>query len=163
MLIDFREGAREEDRVGEKHWCEKHWSHPPVCALTRNWTCNLGMCPDQGLNSRPSGLWNDTQTHWVTQDRVKALKKFFFRICAMAFIKPRVCPKPIVVSNWNHEGMNSNMSGHVPGIWDAAFMCPTLWWPYWIESFLQWHFLCFLPTAEQWASGNHPWWSGLIS
>ena len=30
---------------------------PPICTPTGNQTCNLGMCPDQELNSQPLGVW----------------------------------------------------------------------------------------------------------
>ena len=43
---------RERGREGEKHQCEQE---------TGDWTCNLGMCPDQELNLGPFGLWDDTQ------------------------------------------------------------------------------------------------------
>ena len=44
MLIDLREIGRGRQK------------HPTVAAPTRDWTCSLGMCPDQELNPAPCGL-----------------------------------------------------------------------------------------------------------
>ena len=46
------ERVREREREIEKCHCERKTS--PLHALTGNWTCNLGMCPDQELNLQ---LW----------------------------------------------------------------------------------------------------------
>ena len=47
-LLICRERKEGREREGEK---EKNvnWL-PPVCTLTRDLTCNLGMCPDQESN-----------------------------------------------------------------------------------------------------------------
>ena len=36
---------------------------PPVCALTGDGTCNLGMCPDSGLSPQPFGVWDNAPTN----------------------------------------------------------------------------------------------------
>lgn len=59
---------REEGREGERGKREKSmWERnvnqlPPIHAPTREWTCNLDMCPDEGSN--PQRFWNmdDTPT-----------------------------------------------------------------------------------------------------
>ena len=40
---------------------------PPVYTLTRDWTHNLGVCPDQGLNLQPLGVKDNAPTNWATQ------------------------------------------------------------------------------------------------
>ena len=66
-LIDFREGKGERER--ERNICERETSiqatqsgWPLTCALTRDRTCNLGMCPDQESNKQPFSLQDNTPT-----------------------------------------------------------------------------------------------------
>ena len=59
MFIDFRESGRERERNID--WL------PPVHALTRDWTQNLGMCPDWELNLQPFGVWDEALTNRATQ------------------------------------------------------------------------------------------------
>ena len=40
-----------------------------ACAPTRDWACNPGMFPDQGLNQCPFSLWNDAQPTESCQPR----------------------------------------------------------------------------------------------
>ena len=53
----------EEGREGETSMRERNidWL-PPVGAPTRTQTCNLGLCPDRGLNPHLFGEWEDTPT-----------------------------------------------------------------------------------------------------
>ena len=55
LLIDFREEGVEGGREKNIDWL------PPICAITGEWTCHLGMWPDQELNwtSQP------TQSHVI--------------------------------------------------------------------------------------------------
>ena len=64
MFIDFREKGRgtrsEEER---ERGTEIDIDHlPPLCVLTGDQTCNLGMCPDPELNLQPLGVWGDAPT-----------------------------------------------------------------------------------------------------
>lgn len=40
---------------------------PPIRTLTGNQTYNLGMCPDQELNTQPLGVQDDVPTNQATQ------------------------------------------------------------------------------------------------
>ena len=42
---------------------------PPVCALTRDWTHILGMCPGWGSNHNLFGVWDDGPAYWATPAR----------------------------------------------------------------------------------------------
>ena len=68
MFIDFREtewgGAREREPV---MWERNIDWLPPIRAPTRDWTWNLGMCPDQESNPQPFGVQDDTPTNRATQ------------------------------------------------------------------------------------------------
>ena len=55
MYLFFRERGKEGEKEGNTDWL------PSACAQTRDWTGNLGMCPDQGLNLRPLGLCDNAQ------------------------------------------------------------------------------------------------------
>ena len=48
---------RQTDRQRKKHWLVAYLGCP-----TRDWTCNLGMCPDWESNWQPFSAWNDAQT-----------------------------------------------------------------------------------------------------
>lgn len=60
MFTDFgdrgREGERNNNARENQDWL------PPICAPTRNQTCNLGMYPDRGLNLQHFGVREDTPT-----------------------------------------------------------------------------------------------------
>ena len=49
---------------------------PPVCALTGNWTCNLGMCSDLGI--KPATFHSTLQTNHLARI---SLEGFFFYYC----------------------------------------------------------------------------------
>ena len=51
----------------------------PICALTRDGTCNLGMCPDGGSNPQSFGIRDNAPTDWATPARV--IKSLFKRSC----------------------------------------------------------------------------------
>ena len=55
---------------------------PFVHALTRDWTCNLGMCSDQESNPWPFCLWDDdnqlSHTGWGKSGRILKLYVIFF-------------------------------------------------------------------------------------
>ena len=53
MFIDFREDERERNI----------YQLPTVCAPNEDWTHNLGMCPMQGSNPQPFGVWDDAPTN----------------------------------------------------------------------------------------------------
>ena len=56
MYLFFRKrDGKEKER--EKNINQLPLAHPPTMDLARN----PGTCPDQGLNQRPFGLWDDTQ------------------------------------------------------------------------------------------------------
>ena len=47
-------------------WERKINRLPPVHAPTKDWTCNLGMCPEQKSNPQPFGVWDGAPTNWTT-------------------------------------------------------------------------------------------------
>ena len=53
-VIDFRERKKEEEREGEKHWCDRNidW-FPFIHVPNGDWTCNPALCPDQESNPWP--------------------------------------------------------------------------------------------------------------
>ena len=61
ILEGWKEGGR-----GEKDRERNMDSLLPVHALTRNWTHNLGMCPDQELNLQPFGVQDNAPTNSAT-------------------------------------------------------------------------------------------------
>ena len=64
FLIGFRERGRERERERERNIVARNINQlSPVHALTKDQTCNLGMCPDQGLNLQPFGQWDDAATN----------------------------------------------------------------------------------------------------
>lgn len=40
---------------------------PYICAQTRDWTQNLGICPGLESNLKPFSEWDHVPTNWVTQ------------------------------------------------------------------------------------------------
>ena len=61
-------GGREREK---KHRCERTINQlPPKWAVTGDWTCNLGMCPNQESNPWPFGLQDNTPTNWAIPTRV---------------------------------------------------------------------------------------------
>ena len=94
MFIDFREREEVRQREGERNISvrEKHWSIASLSAPTRDWTHNLGMCPDR----REPGtfqLWDNDPTNWATLARAgfwirKLIHSWFiickFHICELA-------------------------------------------------------------------------------
>ena len=38
----------------------------PICTLTRDPTCNPGMCPDWGSNPQLFGVWDNAPSNWAT-------------------------------------------------------------------------------------------------
>ena len=63
-----REGKGGKKRGRESSMWERNINQLPlICTLSRDQTCNLGMCPDQETNWQPFTLWDDPQTtesHW---------------------------------------------------------------------------------------------------
>ena len=62
LLILEREEGRERETERNIDSREKHWSDTFWSCLTGDWTCNLGVCPNQELNLGPLGLQNNTAT-----------------------------------------------------------------------------------------------------
>ena len=60
MLIDFRETERERET---SIWERNIHLLPPIHSLTKDWTRNLGMCPDQESNPQPFGVQDDASTN----------------------------------------------------------------------------------------------------
>ena len=51
----------------EKYRCETNINRlPPICTLTGNRTCHLGVCPDWGSNPQPFGALDGTPVRWAT-------------------------------------------------------------------------------------------------
>ena len=70
MLIDFKERWRESGRGGGREismWERSIDQLPLVHVLTRDWTCNLSMCPDQESNPPPFSTQDDAPPNWATQ------------------------------------------------------------------------------------------------
>ena len=61
--------GKEEEKEGNINW------FPFACALTRDQTCNPGMCPDRELNQWSYAMWNDTQP---TKTHQSGLNLFYF-------------------------------------------------------------------------------------
>ena len=68
MFTDFREREREKEREIETERqrnidvTEQYQSVASCMPPTGDRTCNLGMCPDQGLNPQPFGAWDNIPT-----------------------------------------------------------------------------------------------------
>ena len=65
VLILEREKERQTDRQ-TLMWEINLDLLPLVCASTRDWTCNLGMFPDQESNPQAFGVWIDSPRKWNT-------------------------------------------------------------------------------------------------
>ena len=63
MFIDFREKGRERETL---MWEKNINPLPPIRTPTGDWTCNLGMCPDQDSDPWSFGVWDDASTNWAT-------------------------------------------------------------------------------------------------
>ena len=70
MFMDLRERGRERqtDKARETSMWEWNIDLLPYSHTCPNWdgTCNLGMCPDQGWNPQPFGVWDDAPTNCTT-------------------------------------------------------------------------------------------------
>ena len=74
FLLIFREKGREDrERQTDRHRQTDRGVNvrninqlSPIHALTSDWTCYLGMCPDWDLNMQPFGVWDDAPTSWTT-------------------------------------------------------------------------------------------------
>ena len=67
MFIDFRWRRREREWEREILMLERNIDLlPPICSPTWDWTYDLGMCPDQGLNPQPFGEQYKAPTNWST-------------------------------------------------------------------------------------------------
>ena len=55
-----KKGGREGERGIDVR--EKHWLVSSHTCFDLDWTCNLGMCPDQGTNPQLFGVWDDVST-----------------------------------------------------------------------------------------------------
>ena len=56
---------------------------PSVCAQTRDWTCNLGMCLDQESNPQPVGImgwWSNQLSHLARAKRLNWIISCFLLI-----------------------------------------------------------------------------------
>ena len=64
FALTFREKRRvKETRTYMSMW-ERSIDHlPPVCAPTKDQTCNVGMSPNQELNLQPFSAWNNAPTN----------------------------------------------------------------------------------------------------
>ena len=58
MFIAFRERGKGRSRERQTDIDQLL----PICAPTRDQTCNLGMCPDQESNPQPLGAQDNTPT-----------------------------------------------------------------------------------------------------
>ena len=60
IFIFILEGSEEGRKERETPVCNRNINRSPlVCALTRDWADNLGMCHDQESNQQPFALWDD--------------------------------------------------------------------------------------------------------
>ena len=87
----FRERGREREKERER---ETLIGCLLVCALTGDWTLNLGMCPDWESNLWPFGLQDKAPTNWATLARVNLIR---FDIC---------------LHLWNHHHNQANECIH---------------------------------------------------
>ena len=61
-VFTFREGRREGERKGEKHWCVRETSIGCLLHTPNRGLChNQGLVPDQESNQRPSAVWDDAR------------------------------------------------------------------------------------------------------
>ena len=72
---------------------------PPVCALTGNWTCNLGMCSDLGI--KPATFHSTLQTNHLARISLEvfSLLLLLFKYSCLHFLPttllcPHPCPTP---------------------------------------------------------------------
>ena len=91
MFIDFRERKGGEEGEGERQtltW-ERNIDHLlPVSTPTRDRTRPLGMCPDQGTNLQPSGVWDNAPIIWATRP---GHFPYFLKIKTFSYIAKSHC------------------------------------------------------------------------
>ena len=85
LLIWEREDGGERERNSDVR--NINWL-PTICALTRDGTRSLGMCPDQELNLQPFDAWDDVPTHWATWPGPKSC--FLRKRLASLFYAPNI-------------------------------------------------------------------------
>ena len=78
-FVRERKGERERER-------ERDWLH--ICTPTRDWTQNLGMCPDWESNLQPFGVRDDAPTNWDTLASVRRCFFLFIIIFSVSIIMP---------------------------------------------------------------------------
>ena len=94
LLILGRKEGRERDRDRERHWNERetfNWL-PPTPTLTGDQTRNLGMCPDQELNSHIFTVQDDAPTNWAAWPGLKLL--FLYLLSTLC---STLCPRRLLL------------------------------------------------------------------
>ena len=76
LILERKEGGERETERETSMWERNINGLPPLHTLTGDWTCSLGMCPEQGLNLQPFGVWDVTPTKHTTQQGQRLC--FFF-------------------------------------------------------------------------------------
>ena len=89
IIISFKDRMylfleNERKRGREPSMWERNIDRLPLaCALTEDWSCNLGMCPDQELNQQPFALQDIAQPTELHQSRLQDYLKsnFLHTLC----------------------------------------------------------------------------------
>ena len=76
---------------------------PPICAPTKDWTCNLGMCSDWELNPQLFGIQDVAPTNWATWARAAYSSKYGKELhLSKKGVKGRLAPEalPVFFNEW---------------------------------------------------------------
>ena len=88
----------------------------PICALTRDGPCNLGMCPDLESNQQPFSLQDDAPTNWATLSRACSYL-FWYNVPDLASKSPlRQTPVSlwhVPIIHWALPFWHKNVPGHL--------------------------------------------------
>ena len=79
---------------------------PPICAPTRDETCNLVMCPNWRFNIRPLGVRDDAPTNWATQPGLQRVLKHTLHLCD-TFCRCTTCLSKVLMAQLFHTGTDS--------------------------------------------------------
>ena len=93
FFIAFRErGSGEEKRETDCFERETSIGCLLVRTLTRDQTCNLGMCPNWELNLLPFCLWDDAPNNWATP----AWAPYWFSVLTIHPLVSMGCESPLL-------------------------------------------------------------------
>ena len=119
---------------------------PLLCALTGDWTCNPGMCPDQESNWRPFTLQDEAQLTEPHQSGLEFTIFYFILFKYFIYFTFRERGREGEREGEKHLPVASHTSPTRDLAWNPG-MCPdqeSNWWPFTLQNNAQ-------PTEPHWS------------